>query len=102
MINGIDAMKDADGSRKQINKSESSGEHQLMVSVSDSSMGLPPYQPGPIFNGFVATKPQATEMRLQIRRTLVESHGGQVWATGNSPRGGNLHLRLPTNVEACE
>src|SRR5712692_1468238 len=102
MINGIDAMKDVDGTRDLIICSQQAEDSQLMISVSDTGVGLPPQQADQIFNAFFTTKPQGTGMGLRISRSIVESHGGRLWATDNSPRGASFHLALPTKVEVHE
>jgi len=102
MINGIDAMKDVDGLRELIICSQRTDDGQLMISVSDSGAGLPQDNANQIFNAFFTTKPQGTGMGLRISRSIVESHGGRLWAADNSPRGASFHLTLPTKVEAHE
>jgi signal transduction histidine kinase len=73
-----------------------------MVSVSDTGVGLPPQQDDRIFDAFFTTKVHGTGMGLSISRSIVESHGGRLWATCNSPRGASFHVTLSTNVEAHE
>ena len=102
MINAIDAMKDVDGTRELVICSQQAQAGQLMLSVSDTGMGLPPQQADQIFNAFFTTKPQGTGMGLRISRSIVESHGGRLWSVDNSPRGAIFHLTLPTTVEARE
>ena len=101
MINSIDAMKDVDGTRELTINSQSAESDQLMVSVSDTGVGLPPQQADQIFNAFFTTKPHGTGMGLRISRSIVESHGGRLWAADNSPRGASFHFTLPTKVEAA-
>jgi NO-binding membrane sensor protein with MHYT domain len=98
--NSIDAMKDMDGTRELTIKSHYAEDQQLMVSVSDTGLGLPPQQTDQIFNAFFTTKLDGTGMGLSISRSIVESHGGRLWAANNSPRGASFHLILPTNVVA--
>jgi C4-dicarboxylate-specific signal transduction histidine kinase len=100
MINGIDAMKDVDGTRELIIKSQRAENEQVMVSVTDSGVGLPPHPADQIFNAFFTTKPHGTGMGLRISRSIIESHGGRLWAADNSPRGASFHFTLPTRVEA--
>ena len=95
MINGIEAMKNVDGPRKLAVRSQRAEDEQLMVSVSDTGAGLPPQQADQIFNAFFTTKPDGTGMGLRISRSIVESHGGRLWAADNSPRGASFHLTLP-------
>jgi PAS domain S-box-containing protein len=100
MINGIDAMKDIDGTRDLIIGSQRAEDGLLMVSVSDTGVGLPPQQADRIFSAFFSTKPQGTGMGLRISRSIVESHGGRLWAADNSPRGASFHVTLPIKTEA--
>ena len=100
MINGIDAMKDVDGTRELIVNSQRAANEHLMVSVSDTGVGLPPQHADQIFNAFFTTKPHGTGMGLRISRSIIESHGGRLWAADNSPRGASFYLTLPTKVEA--
>jgi signal transduction histidine kinase len=65
-------------------------------------MGLPQHQADEIFNAFFTTKTQGTGMGLRISRSIVESHGGRLWAAGNSPRGASFCFTLPTKAEADE
>jgi C4-dicarboxylate-specific signal transduction histidine kinase len=102
MTNGIDAMRDVDGKRELIICSHRAEDEQLRVSVSDTGVGLPPQQADQIFNAFFTTKPHGSGMGLRISRSIVESHGGRLWAADNSPRGASFHLTLPTKIEAGE
>jgi PAS domain S-box-containing protein len=101
MINGIDAMKDVDGTRELVICSQRSEDGQLVISVSDTGVGLPP-QTEQIFSAFFTTKPQGTGMGLRISRTIVESHGGRLWATDNSPRGASFHFTIPAKADTQE
>jgi C4-dicarboxylate-specific signal transduction histidine kinase len=100
IMNSIDAMTDVAGPRELAIKSQRAENEQLMVSVSDTGVGLPPQQVDQIFNAFFTTKPHGTGMGLRISRSIVEAHGGRLWAANNSPRGANFYLALPTSVEA--
>jgi signal transduction histidine kinase len=102
MINGIEAMKDADGTRELTIKSKRAETDQVLVSVNDTGAGLPLQQADQIFNAFFTTKPHGTGMGLSISRSIVESHGGRLWAAENLPRGASFYLTLPTKVEAQE
>jgi PAS domain S-box-containing protein len=100
IMNSIDAMKDVDGARELVVKSQRGENEQVLVSVSDTGVGLPPQQADQIFNAFFTTKPDGTGMGLSISRSIVESHGGRLWAAGNPPRGASISLSLPINVDA--
>src|ERR1700687_644438 len=100
MINGIEAMKEADGERELTIKSKRAETDQVLVSVSDTGAGLPLPHADQIFKAFFTTKVQGTGMGLSISRTIVESHGGRLWAVGNSPRGASFYFTLSSKSEA--
>jgi C4-dicarboxylate-specific signal transduction histidine kinase len=102
IMNSIDAMKDLDGTRELAIKSQRAENEQLLLSVSDTGVGLPPQRAGQIFEAFFTTKVHGTGMGLSISRSIVESHGGRLWAADNPPRGASFYLSLPTKVEAHE
>jgi signal transduction histidine kinase len=97
MTNSIDAMKDVNGPRELAIKSQRAEHEQVMVSVSDTGVGLPPQQTDQIFHAFFTTKPHGTGMGLSISRSIVESHSGRLWASDNSSRGASFHVTLPTS-----
>jgi signal transduction histidine kinase len=99
MVNSIDAMKDVDGRRELAIQSQRTENDQLLVSVSDTGVGLPPQQADQIFNAFFTTKSHGTGMGLRISRSIVESHGGRLWASANSPCGANFYFTLSTNAQ---
>ena len=70
-----------------------------MVSVSDTGVGLPSQQADQIFNAFFTTKAHGTGMGLRISRSIIESHGGRLWAADNSPGGASFCFTLPAKVE---
>jgi NO-binding membrane sensor protein with MHYT domain len=100
--NSIDAMKGVDGTRELAIMSRRAENEQLMVSVSDTGVGLPPQQANKVFDAFFTTKVHGTGMGLSVSRSIVASHNGRLWAADNSPRGASFHLILPTRVEADE
>jgi signal transduction histidine kinase len=100
MINGMDAMKDVDGTRELAIKSHQAGNQEIVVSVTDTGVGLPPQQAAHIFNAFFTTKPHGTGMGLRISRSIVESHGGRLWFVGNSERGATFQFTLPVTFAA--
>ena len=102
MLNGIDAMKGITGGGELTIQSQRGENEQLVVSVSDTGVGLPAEQADQIFNAFFTTKPHGTGMALRISRSIVESHGGRLWAEHNPPRGATFHFTLPTKIEANE
>ena len=102
MVNGVDAMHDVDGPRELIIKSQPAENNELLLSVSDTGVGLPRHQADQIFNAFFTTKTHGTGMGLRISRSIIESHGGRLWAADNSPRGASFCFTLPTKAEAEE
>jgi len=102
IANSIDAMKEVDGARVLAVKSQRTEKEGVLVSVTDTGIGLPPQQADQIFNAFFTTKPHGTGMGLRISRSIVESHGGHLWAADNSPRGTSFWFSLPAKAEAKE
>jgi PAS domain S-box-containing protein len=98
MLNAIEAMKDTGGELKI--KTELGHEGSVLISVSDTGVGLPAESINEIFNAFFTTKPEGSGMGLAISRSIIESHGGRLWATGNDKRGATFQLTLPAEVTA--
>src|ERR1700694_5535569 len=99
MLNGIDAMKETSGASELTIQSETA-DGQLLISVSDTGVGLPQEQEEAIFKAFFTTKDNGTGMGLPISRSIIESHGGRLWATGASGRGATFQFTLPATVAA--
>jgi signal transduction histidine kinase len=97
-LNGIEAMQDTGGELVIASKRADDG--QLLISVSDSGIGLPHDRAERIFEAFFTTKPQGTGMGLSISRRIVESHGGRLWATANGGRGATFQFTLPRDEKA--
>jgi signal transduction histidine kinase len=99
MLNGIEAMKDVSSEGELVIKSQQfNGE--LLISISDTGIGLRPETADQIFDAFFTTKPQGTGMGLPISRTIIESHGGRLWVTAKSGRGATFQFTLPCGVVA--
>ena len=98
MLNGIEAICDSSGQlsiRSQLAEND-----QVLISVIDSGVGLAAEAMGRIFDAFFTTKPQGTGLGLAITRSIVESHGGHIWAAANVERGTTFHFTLPSRVPA--
>ena len=93
MHNAIEAMKDSGG--ELVVTSERTDGGQVLVSVSDCGVGLPEGKEEHIFDAFFTTKSQGTGMGLAISRSIIESHGGRLWATPNPDRGVTFCFELP-------
>ena len=100
MMNSIDAMRDVDGMRELTIMSQRGENGQVLISVSDTGLGLPPQQADKVFDAFVTTKPDGTGMGLRISLSIVESHGGRLWASDNPPRGATFQFTLPARAAA--
>src|SRR5262249_43281856 len=94
MLNGIEAMKGAGGDLVIRSRHE---DGQVLVSVSDTGVGQPVDKLDQIFNAFYTTKAEGTGMGLSISRSIIESHGGRLWATNNDGPGATFHFTLPTD-----
>jgi PAS domain S-box-containing protein len=96
MLNGIEAMKETGGVLTvKTGRGEGGG---VLISVSDTGVGLPAGRADEVFNAFFTTKPQGSGMGLAISRSIVESHGGRLWAASHDGRGATFHFTLPTAV----
>ena len=99
IVNGIEAMKEVEGVRDLAIRSQRGERAELLVSVSDTGVGLPAQHADQIFNAFFTTKDHGIGLGLSISRSIVESHGGRLWAVDHAPRGATFVLSLPTDVE---
>ena len=95
MLNGFDAMKDSNRGDELTIRSEVR-DGQLLISVRDTGSGLPAGQTERVFDPFFTTKGNGTGMGLPISRSIVESHGGRLWATSNSGPGATFNFTLPS------
>src|SRR6202051_4527879 len=98
ILNAIEALKETGG--ELTIKTELGQGGQLLISVSDTGVGLPDENTDQIFNAFFTTKPQGSGMGLAISRSIIESHGGRLWASANNGRGATFQLTLPAGVTA--
>jgi signal transduction histidine kinase len=97
MLNGIEAMRNTTGEMSV--ESRLVENCQVLVSVTDAGVGLPTEKTDQIFNAFFTTKPHGIGLGLAITRSIIESHGGRVWATPNSGRGTTFNFTLPSKTE---
>jgi PAS domain S-box-containing protein len=102
IINSIEAMKDVDGLRELVIRSQRVEDEQILVSLSDTGIGFPAQMAEQIFDAFFTTKPAGTGMGLRISRSIVESHGGRLWAVAGPGRGATFHLSLPAARESLQ
>jgi signal transduction histidine kinase len=94
MLNGLEAMNGATG--ELTISSQRDEDDRPLISVRDAGIGLPVAEGDKIFDAFFTTKPQGTGMGLAISRSVIESHGGRLWATANPTPGATFHFTLST------
>jgi signal transduction histidine kinase len=100
MLNSIEAMKSMNTPGKLTIKSQQDDSGQLLISVMDTGVGVPPEKIEQIFNAFFTSKPQGTRMGLPISRSIIVSHGGRLWAVSNPESGTTFHFTLPIQRNA--
>jgi signal transduction histidine kinase len=102
IINAVQAMSGvSERSRELLIGSGKDASTGVLVTVRDSGPGLNPESVGHLFDAFYTTKPGGMGMGLSICRSIIEAHGGQVWATANVPQGAIFQFTLPTHREAA-
>ncbi|MEO8006718.1 MAG: ATP-binding protein, partial [Betaproteobacteria bacterium] len=94
IVNSIEAMKDVEGPREMVIQSQRVEDEKILVSVSDTGIGVPQQLVEQIFDPFFTTKPHGTGMGLRISRSIVESHGGSLWVTSIPGSGATFHFSL--------
>ena len=100
IINALEAIaKSKNGARDLSVSSNQDEDDNVVIAVSDSGDGLDTANLDRVFDAFFTTKPDGMGMGLAISRTIIESHGGRLWATSNSPQGAVFQFTLPTNAE---
>ena len=97
MLNAIEAMKDTGGILRV--RSELQADGQLLISICDTGVGFPAEDAERIFNSSYTTKSKGTGMGLAITRSLVEAHGGRVWAVAKAGSGATFSFTLPIQAE---
>lgn len=102
IFNGLEAIaKSKDATRELTISSDVDEKNNVIVAVKDSGEGLDPANLERVFDAFYTTKPEGMGMGLAISRTIIESHGGRLWATPNSPKGAVFQFTLSTAAESA-
>jgi signal transduction histidine kinase len=97
VMNAMEAMRTvADAWRVLVLGARRCSEDAVLVTIRDSGMGLAPAQRDRVFDAFYTTKPDGMGMGLAISRTIVEAHGGRLWAEANPDRGETFKFTVPT------
>jgi signal transduction histidine kinase len=96
VMNGIEAMQPiTDRPRELVIRSEQNDAQHAQVTVMDSGIGFSAESTDQLFNTFFTTKSGGMGMGLSICRSIIELHGGRIWAVPNVPHGGTIHFTLP-------
>jgi signal transduction histidine kinase len=96
IINGIEAMQPVtDRPRELVIRSEEEGTRQVRVTVTDCGIGFPADSADRLFNTFFTTKSSGMGMGLSICRSIIELHGGRIWAAPHEPHGAAVQFTLP-------
>ena len=100
-INGTEAMAGfEDQPRRLTIQSKLAEPGEILVSVADTGPGIDPHQMPRLFAPFFTTKPDGIGMGLSISRSIIEGHGGRLWAAANQPNGAVFHFALPAVTNA--
>jgi PAS domain S-box-containing protein len=103
ILNALEALSGAgEGAGEVLIRTEQDGSGQVRVSVQDSGPGLAPEQLEQAFEAFYTTKPSGLGMGLSICRSIIEAHGGHLWASPNRPRGVVFQFTLPAHEDVAE
>jgi len=99
IMNGLEAIaRSKNGARELSISSDTDGANHVTIAVRDSGEGLDSANLERVFDAFYTTKPTGMGMGLAISRTIIESHGGRLWATANSPKGAVFQFTLSTGA----
>jgi signal transduction histidine kinase len=102
VMNGIEAMQSiTDRPRELVIRSLQDEPQQVLVSVTDGGVGIAAEDADRLFNAFFTTKSGGMGMGLSICRSIMEAHGGRLWATANVPHGATFQFTLPANADTA-
>ncbi len=100
VMNGIEAMQSVtDRPRELVIRSRPGEAQQVLVSVTDCGVGISPENADQLFTAFFTTKSSGMGMGLSICRSIIEAHGGRLWAAANIPHGATFQFTLPMNAD---
>jgi signal transduction histidine kinase len=102
IFNAVEAMKDmTEGPRDVLITTGKTESAETLVSVRDSGPGLAPEVRDKLFQPFETTKSTGMGLGLSICRSIIEAHGGRLWASANAPRGAVFQFTLPSHRDAA-
>jgi signal transduction histidine kinase len=96
ILNAVEAMSSVDEARELLISTEQSQADGVLVSVGDTGPGVDPGNFERIFDSFFTTKSMGMGLGLSICRSIIEAHGGRLWASANVPRGAVFQFTLPS------
>ena len=99
-INGTEAMTGFEDHPRRLVIQSRLADREILVSVADTGPGIDPQHTARLFAPFFTTKPEGIGMGLSISRSIIEAHGGRIWAAANQPRGAVFHFVLPAATNA--
>ncbi len=100
VMNGIEAMQSVtDRPRELVIRSQPDETRRVLVTVTDSGVGIFAENADRLFSAFFTTKSSGMGMGLSICRSIVEAHGGRLWVTANAPHGATFQFTLPVNAD---
>jgi signal transduction histidine kinase len=103
IMNAIEAISEVgEGSRELLISTGEAESGGVLVAVSDSGPGLPQANPERLFEAFYTTKASGLGMGLSICRSIIQNHGGRLWASPNQPRGAVFYVMLPTREKSLD
>ncbi len=96
LMNGMEAMAAVTGRRRElVIRSHPHEGTQVLIQVQDAGIGIDPENADRLFSAFFTTKPNGMGMGLSICRSIIEAHGGRIWASPNAMAGATFQLTLP-------
>jgi signal transduction histidine kinase len=102
VMNGIEAMQSVTDRPRELEiRSRQDETRQVLVTVRDCGVGISAENADRLFNAFFTTKSAGMGMGLSICRSIIESHGGRLWATANIPNGATFQFTLPVNADTA-
>jgi signal transduction histidine kinase len=102
VMNGVEAMQSvSDRPRELVLRSQQHENHRVLITVTDSGVGISAENADRLFNAFFTTKSSGMGMGLSICRSIVEAHGGRLWTTANVPHGATFQFTLPASADTA-
>jgi signal transduction histidine kinase len=96
ILNAVEALSSVDGARRELSiRTKRRGADEVLVAVRDSGPGIDSEHLERVFDSFYTTKPSGIGLGLSICRSIIDAHGGRLWAAANEPRGAAFQFTLP-------